>query len=83
MDFLAGQAVAVGEGGARVEQNAEAEEADPEALTAAEKKKKRRAARQSAADMLEASFLSRFACTKGCRRLIWDEYFKNDAKGEW
>ncbi|KAJ7117027.1 P-loop containing nucleoside triphosphate hydrolase protein [Mycena epipterygia] len=83
VDLVAGQAVAVGEGGARVERNAEAEEADPEALAAAEKKKKRRTAQRSAADILEASFLSRFACTTECRRLVWDEYFKNDAKGEW
>ncbi|KAJ7457910.1 P-loop containing nucleoside triphosphate hydrolase protein [Mycena galericulata] len=79
MDVVAGQAVVVGEGGARVEQNAEA---DPEAAVAAEKKKKRRAARQSAADALEANFLTKFACTKSCRRCVWDEYFKNGTKGE-
>ncbi|KAJ6620457.1 P-loop containing nucleoside triphosphate hydrolase protein [Mycena sp. CBHHK59/15] len=73
VDIVAGQAVVVGEGGARVEQNAEAEDADPEAVAAVEKKKKRKAARQSAADALEASFLSRFSCTKQCRRIIWDE----------
>ncbi|KAJ6558716.1 P-loop containing nucleoside triphosphate hydrolase protein, partial [Mycena sp. CBHHK59/15] len=82
VDIVAGQAVVVGEGGARVEQNAEAEDADPEAVAAVEKKKKRKAARQSAADALEASFLSRFSCTKQCRRIIWDEYFKNGTKGE-
>jgi hypothetical protein len=48
----------------------------------AEKKKKRKAARQSAADALEARFLSAFACTQECRRIIWDEYFKNGAKRE-
>ncbi|KAJ7220849.1 hypothetical protein GGX14DRAFT_676223 [Mycena pura] len=80
VDVVAGQAVVVGEGGARLEQNMEAEEVDPEVLTAAEKKKKRKAVRRSAADTLEASFLSRFACTKECRKLIWDEYFKNDTK---
>ncbi|KAJ7930202.1 hypothetical protein B0H13DRAFT_1859033 [Mycena leptocephala] len=63
VDIIAGQAVVVGEGGARVEQNAEPEDVDSEAVTAAEKKKKRKATRQSAADALEASFLSRFACT--------------------
>ncbi|KAJ6610953.1 P-loop containing nucleoside triphosphate hydrolase protein, partial [Mycena sp. CBHHK59/15] len=50
VDIVAGQAVVVGEGGARVEQNAEAEDADLEAVAAVEKKKKRKAARQSAAD---------------------------------
>ena len=82
VDVVAGQAVVVGEGGTRVEQNAEGEEADPEAVTAAEKKKKRKASRQSAADALEASFLTRFACSTICRRIIWDEYFKNGTKGE-
>ncbi|KAJ6607057.1 P-loop containing nucleoside triphosphate hydrolase protein [Mycena sp. CBHHK59/15] len=79
-DVVANQAVAVGEGGARVEQNAEADEADPEVVSAAEKKKKRKAARVSASDALEASFLTRYSSTTLCRRLVSDEYFKNNAK---
>ncbi|KAJ7657214.1 P-loop containing nucleoside triphosphate hydrolase protein [Mycena polygramma] len=79
VQVVAGQAVVVAEGGARAEQNAE-EDADPEAVAAAEKRKKRKAKRQSASDALEAKFLTSFACTKQCRRLIWDEYFKNGAK---
>ncbi|KAJ7171796.1 P-loop containing nucleoside triphosphate hydrolase protein [Mycena crocata] len=82
VDVVGGQVVAVGEGGARVEQNAEGEDGGPEAVAATEKKKKRKAARRSAADTLEADFLSRFACTTLCRRIIWDEYFKNAAKRE-
>jgi hypothetical protein len=77
VQVVAGQAVAITEGGARVEQNAEAEDCDPEAGV----KKKRKAARQSAVDALEASFLSKFACATVCRRIIWDEYFKNNTKG--
>ncbi|KAJ7107207.1 P-loop containing nucleoside triphosphate hydrolase protein [Mycena crocata] len=77
VDLVAGQAVAVGEGGAR-----EAEEVDPEVAVAAQKKKKRKAARRSAADALEANFLTRFACSLECRRIIWDEYFRNGTKGE-
>ncbi|KAJ6612995.1 P-loop containing nucleoside triphosphate hydrolase protein [Mycena sp. CBHHK59/15] len=80
-DVVANQAVAVGEGGSRVERNAEADEADPEVVSAAEKKKKRKAARVSASDALEASFLTRYSSTTLCRRLVWDEYFKNNAKG--
>ncbi|KAJ6622443.1 P-loop containing nucleoside triphosphate hydrolase protein [Mycena sp. CBHHK59/15] len=81
LDVVAGQAVAVGEGGVRVEQNAEAEEEDPEVTAAAQKKKKKRkAARVSHADALEARFLSRFACTTACRRIVWDDYFQNGKK---
>ncbi|KAJ7211656.1 P-loop containing nucleoside triphosphate hydrolase protein, partial [Mycena pura] len=80
-DVVAGQAVVVGEGGARVEHNAEADDVDPEST--AGKKKKRKAARQSASDALEADFLTRFACTTQCRRDVWDEYFNNGAKSEW
>ncbi|KAJ7856465.1 hypothetical protein B0H14DRAFT_3448395 [Mycena olivaceomarginata] len=47
---------------------------------AAPDKKKRKAARTSFADALEANFLSRFACTTACRRIIWDEYFQNATK---
>ncbi|KAJ6590309.1 P-loop containing nucleoside triphosphate hydrolase protein [Mycena sp. CBHHK59/15] len=82
VEVVAGQTVVVGEGGARAEQNAEAEEADPEVVAAATKKKKRRAARQSAADALEATFLTKFACATVWRRLVWDEYFKNGTKGK-
>jgi hypothetical protein len=82
VDVVAGQAVVVGEGGARVELNAEAEEADPEVAAAAQKKRKRKAARQSASDALGANFLTRYACSTSCRRLVWDEYFKNNLKGE-
>lgn len=86
LDVVAGQAVVVAEGGARVEQNAEAEEAEIEASsegTAKKGKKKKKALRVSFADSLEARFLSRFACTTACRRKIWDEYFANDAKRMW
>ncbi|KAJ7310179.1 P-loop containing nucleoside triphosphate hydrolase protein [Mycena albidolilacea] len=69
VDVVAGQVVAIGEGGARVEQNADIDEVDPDAVAAADKKKKRKAARQSAADALEAMFLTSFACTKQCRRI--------------
>jgi hypothetical protein len=81
-EIVAGQAIVVGEGGARVEHNAESEDADPEVGVAAEKRKKRKAAWQSAADALEGKFLTKFASTIQCRRLIWDEYFKNTTKGE-
>lgn len=80
VDVVAGQVVAIGEGGARVEQNADIDEVDPDAVAAADKKKKRKAARQSAADALEAMFLTSFACTKQCRRIVWDEYFRNSTK---
>ncbi|KAJ7670474.1 P-loop containing nucleoside triphosphate hydrolase protein, partial [Mycena rosella] len=80
LDVVVGQEVVVAEGGVRVEQNAEAEEDDPEVLTAAQKKKKRKAARVSQADALEAKVLSRFACVSVCRRLVWDEYFENGKK---
>ncbi|KAJ7106456.1 hypothetical protein C8R43DRAFT_963333 [Mycena crocata] len=79
IDAVAGQQLVVGEGGARVEQNAEEEE--PEAVEAAQKKKKKRkAARVSLADALEAKFLSRFACITSCRRVVWDDYFENGKK---
>ncbi|KAJ7076949.1 hypothetical protein C8R43DRAFT_966142 [Mycena crocata] len=78
------QAVLIAEGGARVEQGNEAEAVDVEtpetAAAKAVKKKKRKAARTSLADALEARFLSRFACTTECRRLLWDEYFGNAQK---
>ncbi|KAJ7863210.1 hypothetical protein B0H13DRAFT_1899723 [Mycena leptocephala] len=74
-DVVGGQAVLIAEGGARVEQGNEAENAEAEtaAAAAAKSKKKRKAARISFADALEAKFLSRFACTTACRRIIWDE----------
>ncbi|KAJ7800420.1 hypothetical protein B0H14DRAFT_3156039 [Mycena olivaceomarginata] len=79
LDVVAGQEVVVGEGGVRVERDAEEDDAEvtPEVQT---KKKKRKAARVSFADALEARFLSRFACTTGCRRIVWDEYFDNAKK---
>ncbi|KAF8172309.1 P-loop containing nucleoside triphosphate hydrolase protein [Mycena galopus ATCC 62051] len=83
VDVVVGQAVVVAEGGTRVEQNAEGEGLDPEAAVEVGRKKKRRAARQSAADALEAQFLSAFACTQQCRRIIWDGYFKNSTKCEF
>ncbi|KAJ7075016.1 P-loop containing nucleoside triphosphate hydrolase protein [Mycena belliarum] len=80
-EVVAGQAVAIGEGGVRVEQNAEADgEEDAEVIKAVQKKRKRKAARVSQADALEAKFLSRFACTTACRRIVWDDYFQNDKK---
>jgi superfamily II DNA helicase RecQ len=82
VDVVASQAVVVAEGGTRVEQNSEEEGVDP-AVAEAKTKKKRRPARQSAADALEAHFLSTFACTQQCRRLVWNEYFKNNTKREF
>ncbi|KAJ7460486.1 hypothetical protein B0H11DRAFT_1923888 [Mycena galericulata] len=95
VEVIAGQAVVVGEGGARVERNAEAEDADPEVVAVGEKKKKKRkAARQSASDALEASFLSKFACTKLCWRITSayvisdrsfikrDEHFESACNGQ-
>ncbi|KAJ6579905.1 P-loop containing nucleoside triphosphate hydrolase protein, partial [Mycena sp. CBHHK59/15] len=81
LDLVAGQAVTVGEGGARVEQNpdAEAEEDDPEAAAAAQTKKRREKRPDYA---LEAKFLSRFACAPGCRRIVWDDYFQNGKKSK-
>ncbi|KAJ7903941.1 hypothetical protein B0H13DRAFT_1881958 [Mycena leptocephala] len=83
VDVVGGQAVLISEGGARVEQGNEAENAEAEtaAAAAAKSKKKRKAARTSFADALEAKFLSRFACTTAYRRIIWDEYFQNATKG--
>ncbi|KAJ7346309.1 P-loop containing nucleoside triphosphate hydrolase protein [Mycena albidolilacea] len=66
VDVVAGQVVAIGKGGARVEQNADLDDVDPDAVAAADKKKKRKAARQSAADALAAMFLTSFSCTKQC-----------------
>ncbi|KAJ7195842.1 P-loop containing nucleoside triphosphate hydrolase protein [Mycena pura] len=81
LDVVGGQAVLIAEGGARVEQGTEGENADAETPDAtAVKKKKRKAARESFVDALEAKFLSRFACTTACRRLVWDEYFQNADK---
>lgn len=39
---------------------------------------------QSKADFnsREAKYLSRFVCTKTCRRAIWNEFFGNNQKGE-
>ncbi|KAJ7939275.1 hypothetical protein B0H13DRAFT_1481879, partial [Mycena leptocephala] len=81
VDVVGGQAVPIAQGGARVEQGDEAENAEAEtAAAAAAKSKKRKAARISFADALEAKFVSRFACTTTCRRIIWDEYFQNATK---
>ncbi|KAJ7798350.1 P-loop containing nucleoside triphosphate hydrolase protein [Mycena olivaceomarginata] len=79
LDVVAGQEVVVGEGGVRVERDAEEDDAEV-TLEVQTKKKKRKAARVSFADALEARFLSRFACTTGCRRIVWDEYFDNAKK---
>ncbi|KAJ7794813.1 hypothetical protein B0H14DRAFT_2621588 [Mycena olivaceomarginata] len=69
VDVVGGQAALIAEGGARTA-----------AAATAKSKKKRKAARTSFADALEANFLSRFACTTACRRIIWDEYFQNATK---
>ncbi|KAJ7916437.1 hypothetical protein B0H13DRAFT_1871205 [Mycena leptocephala] len=76
VDVVGGRAVLIAEGGTRVKQGNEAENAEAEtaAAAAAKSKRKRKAARTSFADALEAKFLSRFACTTACRRIIWDEY---------
>ncbi|KAJ7198190.1 P-loop containing nucleoside triphosphate hydrolase protein [Mycena pura] len=77
LDVVGGQAVLIAEGGARVEQGTEGENADAETPDAtAVKKKKRKAARESFVDALEAKFLSRFACTTACRRLVGTNIFK-------
>ncbi|KAJ6465254.1 P-loop containing nucleoside triphosphate hydrolase protein [Mycena vulgaris] len=84
LDLVGGQAVVIAEGGARVEQGNEAETADAETsedATAKTAKKKRKAARMSLADALEVKVLSSFACTTACRRIIWDDYFRNGEKG--
>ncbi|KAJ6614985.1 P-loop containing nucleoside triphosphate hydrolase protein, partial [Mycena sp. CBHHK59/15] len=84
LDVVGGQAVLISEGSTWVEQGNEAENAEtetPEAAAAKNGKKKRKAAHVSFADTLEATFLSRFACTTACLRIIWDEYFQNTDEG--
>ncbi|KII90069.1 hypothetical protein PLICRDRAFT_29206 [Plicaturopsis crispa FD-325 SS-3] len=90
VDVVAGQDVAVGEGGARLEHHGEGEDMDDDegiapTLTAAQKKKqkkkrKKKLAQVSASDDLEARTLSEFACTTACRRIVWDNYFVNASK---
>lgn len=83
LDVVGGQAVLIAEGGARVEQGNEGENAETESAdtVTAKSKKKRKATHISFADALGAKFLTRFACTTACRRIIWDEYFQNATKG--
>jgi hypothetical protein len=45
-----------------------------------EEKKQRRKGTKKDFNSLEAKFLSLFACTTQCRRIVWDEFFGNHTK---
>ncbi|KAJ7640072.1 P-loop containing nucleoside triphosphate hydrolase protein [Mycena polygramma] len=67
--------VVVAEGGIRA--GKDSDEEDGEAGTV---KHTRRKKQSKECNSREAEFLSRFACTKKCRRKIWDLFFDNDSK---
>jgi hypothetical protein len=66
----------VDEGGVRVGHESEDEEEEDK------KEEKKRKRKQTKADFnsREAKFLSLFACTTQCRRIVWDDFFANKTK---
>ncbi|KAF8141067.1 hypothetical protein K438DRAFT_1911309 [Mycena galopus ATCC 62051] len=55
-------------------------DSDEEDGNTSEVKHKRRKKQSKECNSREADFLSQFACTKKCRRKIWDLFFDNDLK---
>lgn len=66
----------VDEGGVRI--GHQSEEEDEEEKKA--EKKRRRKQTKANFNSQEAKFLSLFACTTQCRRIIWDDFFGNKTK---
>ena len=66
----------VDEGGVRLAGDSEDEE-EPEQK---EEKKRRRKQTKKNFNSREAKYLSLYACTTQCRRIVWDEFFGNQMK---
>ena len=76
----------VGPDGVRIaaDESASEGEGDNAAAGAALSRKKRRKGRTSTdTDVHEANALSKFVCTKSCRRVVWDSFFEDNRKCKW
>ena len=80
------QRLRIGDGGVRVETGADEDEEDEEngvsGVNADKKslKKKNKKRRAGECNAHEARFLTAFATTTKCRRIVWDVFFKNRSK---